>query len=77
MHLQDILNEADKSLVIIRESQDVAQEAIRQRDLLLDALKVSAKIVNAMHTGTLPKCFKPTLEVVNQINAAIAVKRGR
>lgn len=56
---------------------DDYMDVLDDRDQLLEALEVAAKIVNAMHMGKLPACFKPTLEVVNQINAAIAVNRGR
>lgn len=35
---------------------------------LVEALRDYAKIINGMHTGTLPPCFKPSLETVNSVN---------
>jgi hypothetical protein len=35
------------------------------------ALKDAAVVINAMHAGELPPCFKPTIEMVNAINYAI------
>ena len=44
--------------------------------LLLAALEDAAKVINAMATGKLPPCFKPTLEMVNAINSALHSARG-
>ena len=38
---------------------------------LLAALEDAALVINAMATGKLPPCFKPTLEMVNAINHAL------
>lgn len=43
---------------------------------LLAALQDAAKVINGMHSKTLPPCFAPTLEMVNAINHAIAKATG-
>ena len=51
----------------------------RIKDAALDmlaALEDAAKVINAMHAGKLPPCFKPTLEMVNAINFAIYKAKG-
>jgi len=48
MNVQDILDEAQKSVSIIQETQATAREAIRQRDVLLDACRDIVKFAERM-----------------------------
>ena len=39
MHVQEAIDEAYKAIASVKEAQQIAREAIRQRDILLDMLR--------------------------------------
>jgi len=44
---------------------------LAERDALLNALEYAAPILNGLFSGELPACFKPSVEVVNEVNRAL------
>jgi hypothetical protein len=47
-------------------------ELENERDELVKLVRDYALIINGMHMGKLPTCFKPSLETLNEVNRLLA-----